>query len=260
MLYDNIDIEIRISDSNTDQQIADIRRFIEEGIDLLIVCPNEAMAITPVVEEAYRLGIPIIVADRKVQTDCYSAFVGANNYHIGQAVGQYVHSLLPDGGKVIEVAGLMTSTPAVERHQGFTNTIRALNREIDVECLIDAQWKQDSSYQQMLDSLAKHKEVDWGFAHNDQMAYGAYCAAKKLGIEKRIKFIGIDALPGRTNGLGMVADGVLDATFIYPSGVDKILKIASDIIAGIILFFIIGCEFFIHYKLSLTKTAKKEEK
>ena len=232
MLYDNIDIEIRISDSNTDQQIADIRRFIEEGIDLLVVCPNEAMAITPVVEEAYRLGIPVIVADRKVQTDCYSAFVGANNYHIGQAVGQYVHSLLPDGGKVIEVAGLMTSTPAVERHQGFTNTIRALNREIDVECLIDAQWKQDSSYQQMLDILAKHKDVDLVFAHNDQMAYGAYCAAKKLGIEKRIKFIGIDALPGRTNGLGMVADGVLDATFIYPSGVDKILKIASDIIAG----------------------------
>ena len=84
----------------------------------------------------------------------------------------------------------------------------------------------------MLDILAKHKDVDLVFAHNDQMAYGAYCAAKKLGIEKKIKFIGIDALPGRTNGLGMVADGVLDATFIYPSGVDKILKIASDIIAG----------------------------
>ena len=232
MLYENMDIEIRISDSNTDQQIADIRKFIEEGIDLLVVCPNEAMAITPVVEEAYRLGIPVIVSDRKVQTDCYSAFVGANNYNIGQAVGQYVHSLLPDGGKVIEVAGLMTSTPAVERHQGFSNTIRTLNREIEVTCLIDAQWKQESSYQQMLDILAKHKDVDLVFAHNDQMAYGAYCAAKKLGIEKKIKFIGIDALPGRTNGLGMVADGVLDATFIYPAGVDKILKIASDILAG----------------------------
>ena len=232
MLYENMDIEIRISDSNTDQQIADIRKFIEEGIDLLVVCPNEAMAITPVVEEAYRLGIPVIVADRKVQTDCYSAFVGANNYNIGQAVGQYVHSLLPDGGKVIEVAGLMTSTPAVERHQGFSNIIRTLNREIEVTCLIDAQWKQESSYQQMLDILAKHKNVDLVFAHNDQMAYGAYCAAKKLGIEKKIKFIGIDALPGRTNGLGMVADGVLDATFIYPAGVDKILKIASDILAG----------------------------
>ncbi len=232
MLYENMDIDIRISDSNTDQQIADIRKFIEEGVDLLVVCPNEAVAITPVVEEAYRRGIPVIVADRKVQTDCYSAFVGANNYNIGQAVGQYVHSILPDGGKVIEVAGLMTSTPAVERHQGFANTIRALNREIEVACLIDAQWKQESSYEQMVEILTEHKDVDLVFAHNDQMAYGAYCAAKRLGIEKGIKFVGIDALPGRTNGLGMVADGVLDATFIYPAGVDKILKIASDILAG----------------------------
>lgn len=232
MLYENMDIEIRISDSNTNQQIADIRRFIEEGVDLLIVCPNEAVAITPIVEEAYRLGIPVIVADRKVQTDCYSAFVGANNYHIGQAVGQYVHSLLPEGGKVIEVTGLMTSTPAVERHQGFSNTIKALNRDIQVVSLIDAQWQQESSYQQMVEILSHNKDVNVVFAHNDQMAYGAYCAAKRLGIEKRIKFIGIDALPGRTNGLGMVADGVLDATFIYPSGVDKILKIASDILAG----------------------------
>lgn len=232
ILYDNIDLEIRISDNNTDQQIADIRQFIDEGIDLLIVSPNEAMAITPVVEEVFRMGIPVIVVDRKVQTECYSAFIGANNYQIGQAVGQYVHSLLPNGGKVIEVAGLMTSTPAMERHQGFMNTIRTLNPKIYVEGLIDAQWKQDASYELMLEMLAKHKDVDLIFGHNDHMAYAAYCAAKKLGIEKKIKFIGIDALPGRMNGLGMVADGLLDATFIYPSGVDKILKVATDIIAG----------------------------
>lgn len=232
ILYDNIDLEIRISDNNTEQQIADIRQFIEDGIDLLIVSPNEAVAITPVVEEVFRMGIPVIVVDRKVQTECYSAFVGANNYHIGQAVGQYVYSLLPNGGKVIEVAGLMTSTPAMERHQGFMNTISTLNPDIDVEGVVDAQWKQDSSYELMLEMLAKHKDIDLIFAHNDDMAYGAYCAAKELGIEKDIKFIGIDALPGRTNGLGMVADGLLDATFIYPSGVDEILKVATDIIAG----------------------------
>lgn len=231
MLYDNMEIEILTSDSNTEKQIADIRELINKGVDLLIICPNEAVAITPIVEEAYKKGIPVIVADRKVQTDCYSAFVGANNYHIGQAVGQYVHSLLPDGGRVVEITGLMASTPATERHQGFQNTIR-LNEDIEVVEMIDAKWEQESSYTQMLQILAATKSVDVVFAHNDQMAYGAYCAAKELGLEKQIKFIGIDALPGRTNGLGMVADGILDATFIYPSGVDKILKIASDILAG----------------------------
>lgn len=231
MLYDNISLDIRTAEGNNAQQIEDIRYFIESGVDLLIVSPNEAVAITPVVEEAYNKGIPVIVVDRNVLTDCYTAFVGANNYQIGQAVGGYVRGMLPRGGKVVEITGLMGSTPAIERHQGFLNVVRNAE-DIEVLCSEDAMWIEDRAYSQMLSILSEHDNIDVVFAHNDIMAYGAYRAAKSVGREKGIKFLGIDALPGETNGVGLVSQGIFDATFMYPSGVDVVLRTALNILEG----------------------------
>ena len=231
MLYDNISLDIRTAEGNNAQQIEDIRYFIESGVDLLIVSPNEAVAITPVVEEAYNSGIPVIVVDRNVLTDCYTAFVGANNYQIGQAVGGYVRGMLPHGGKVVEITGLMGSTPAIERHQGFLNVVRE-SKGIEVLCSEDAMWIEDKAYSQMLSILSKHNNIDVVFAHNDIMAYGAYRAAKSVGRERGIRFLGIDALPGETNGVGLVSEGIFDATFMYPSGVDVVLHTALDILEG----------------------------
>ena len=180
MLYDNISLDILTAGGNNAQQIEDIHYFIESGVDLLIVSPNEAVAITPVVEEAYNSGIPVIVVDRNVLTDCYTAFVGANNYQIGQAVGGYVRGMLPHGGKVVEITGLMGSTPAIERHQGFLNVVRE-SKGIEVLCSEDAMWIEDKAYSQMLSILSKHNDIDVVFAHNDIMAYGAYRAAKSVG-------------------------------------------------------------------------------
>lgn len=231
MLYDNISLDILTAGGNNAQQIEDIHYFIESGVDLLIVSPNEAVAITPVVEEAYNSGIPVIVVDRNVLTDCYTAFVGANNYQIGQAVGGYVSGMLPHGGKVVEITGLMGSTPAIERHQGFLNVVRE-SKGIEVLCSEDAMWIEDKAYSQMLSILSKHNNIDVVFAHNDIMAYGAYRAAKSVGRERGIKFLGIDALPGETNGVGLVSEGIFDATFMYPSGVDVVLHTALDILEG----------------------------
>ena len=231
MLYDNISLDILTAGGNNAQQIEDIHYFIESGVDLLIVSPNEAVAITPVVEEAYNSGIPVIVVDRNVLTDCYTAFVGANNYQIGQAVGGYVRGMLPHGGKVVEITGLMGSTPAIERHQGFLNVVRE-SKGIEVLCSEDAMWIEDKAYSQMLSILSKHNDIDVVFAHNDIMAYGAYRAAKSVGRERGIRFLGIDALPGETNGVGLVSEGIFDATFMYPSGVDVVLHTALDILEG----------------------------
>ena len=230
-LYNNVCVDIRIAHGNNQQQIDDINSFIAEKVDLLIVSPNEAVAITPVVEKAYKSGIPVIVVDRKVFTDCYTAFIAADNFQIGQAVGHYIRSLLPMGGKVVEITGLMGSTPAIERHQGFINVISNYP-EIKILETWDSEWKRESAYEKTLSLLDRQNDIDVVFAHNDIMAYGAYCAAMSKGCEAKIKFIGVDALPGETNGVGLVSQGIMNATFIYPSGVETIVKTAIDILEG----------------------------
>lgn len=230
-LYNNVCLDIKMAHGNNQQQIEDINDFIADKVDLLIVSPNEAVAITPVVEKAYNSGIPVIVVDRKVFTDCYTAFIAADNFQIGQAVGHYIRSLLPMGGKVVEITGLMGSTPAIERHQGFINVI-SNHPEIKILDTWDSEWKRESAYEKTLSLLDRQSDIDVVFAHNDIMAYGAYCAAMSRGCEAKIKFIGVDALPGETNGVGLVSSGKMNATFIYPSGVETIVKTAIDILEG----------------------------
>ena len=231
MLYENITLEIRSSNGNTQKQISDISGFIDEGVDLLIVSPNEAAEIAPMVEKAYDKGIPVIVVDRKVMTDHYSAFVGADNRQIGAATGIYIRQLLPLGGNVLEIAGLMGSSPAMERHEGFCSTALT-DPAIHLLYSVDAGWFKQEAFERTKEILTRTPEIDLVFAHNDEMASGAYEAARLLGLEKRIKFIGIDALPGKTNGIGMVSDGILEASFVYPSGTDKVMQLAYDILSG----------------------------
>ena len=231
MLYENISLVIKSSNGDTQKQIKDIEDFIAENVDLLIVSPNEAVKIAPLVDKAYDKGIPVIVVDRKVQTDKYSAFVGADNRQIGSAAGSYIRQLLPLGGNVVEIAGLMGSSPAIERHEGFCSTALD-NSKVHLLYSVDAGWFKQEAFMKMKDILNQTPSIDAVFAHNDEMAEGAYEAAKTMGLEKRIKFIGIDALPGKTNGIGMVSDGILEASFVYPSGTDKVMQLASDILSG----------------------------
>ena len=68
------------------------------------------------------------------------------------------------------------------------------------------------------------------FAQNDRMAIGAYLSARQQQLEKEMLFVGIDALPGKEYGVEQIINGVLDATFIYPTGGDKVVQVAMDIL------------------------------
>lgn len=231
LLYDNVEFIIRSAGSSSARQISDIDSFIQDKVDLLIVSPNESEPITAAVEKAYMSGIPVIVADRKVFTDSLTAFVGADNYHIGRSIGIYVSKLLDKGGKVVELTGSMSTTPAIERHDGFMKGI-SQNSAIHLLCSRDAQWEREKAYEEMMKVLAEYDDIDLVYSHNDETAYGAYLAAKSVGLEKNMSFIGIDALPGPEGGVSMVLSGILDATFIYPSGGDKIIQLAMKILQG----------------------------
>ena len=229
LFYDGVEVEIRTAKDNNRNQIADIKYFIDKKVDLLIVAPNEAAAITPVVEKAYRQGIPVVVIDRKILSDKYTAFVGADNYEIGKDVGQYILNRLHGKGKVLEITGLEGSTPAMERHKGLTDVLKE-EPGIEITASVDGAWLQSVAGEKMDSVFQTNKNIDLVFAQNDRMAIGAYSSARQQQLEKEMLFVGIDALPGKEYGVEQIINGVLDATFIYPTGGDKVVQVAMDIL------------------------------
>ena len=231
LFYPGVKIDIRTAKDNNAQQIADIESLIGEGVDLLIVSPNEADAITPVIEKAYNKGIPVVLVDRKIRSDKYTAYVGADNYEIGRQVGSYIAERLQGKGNLVEVAGLKASTSALERHRGLMDALRE-TPDIKLIASADAAWLRVPAEKAFGDILSKFPDIDMVFAHNDRMAAGAYDAAVKQHREHDMLFVGIDALAGEGYGVEQVANRQLDATFIYPTGGDKVMEVAMNILQG----------------------------
>ncbi len=226
--YNHVNVVIKTAFDNNKKQIQDIQSFIDQRVDAIIVAPNEAQPITPIVEKAYKAGIPVILVDRKIASHHYTAFVGANNYQIGQEVGRYAANILKGKGSIVEIRGLNGSTPAEERHDGFINIISKYPG-IKIIFSQDGAWVRETAKQKMKQAL-KLSNINLVFAHNDQMAIGAYEATKQDNKESGIKFLGIDALPGSDGGVEQVIKGVLDATFLYPTGGEKAIQTALAIL------------------------------
>lgn len=225
------EVEIRIKtafDSNQ-KQIRDIESFIAEGVDLLIVSPNEAIPLTPVLEKTMKEGIPVVLIDRKSSSAQYTAFVGADNFQIGKEVGVYAANLLNGKGNIVEIRGLDGSTPAQERHDGFISSLKNFP-EINIIHTSDGGWQKSQAKSNMTAALSGGKPVDLVFAHNDEMALGANEAIRVQSGIKTPLIIGIDALPGPDGGIQHVMNGILDATFIYPTGGEKALQTALRIL------------------------------
>ena len=216
--YSDMRIIFMDAGQRNDKQIDDVRKLIDLGIDLLIISPNETEPLTPVIAEVYEK-IPVIVLDRKVAGDAYTLFIGADNLQIGVKAGEYIKSLLfAQGGQVLEVSGLPGSQPAVERSEGFRSGI-AGSLGITIRETLVADWLRDKAEDVVAEFLANNPDVpvDVIYAHNDPMALGAYWAAEKA-LREGIIFIGIDGLRGENGGIYLVQNGILDITFVYPTG------------------------------------------
>jgi ribose transport system substrate-binding protein len=227
------DLEIVYADAQQDnaKQVADVENFLRQHIDLLIISPNEAKPLTPIVKRAFESGIPVIVLDREIEGDTYTTFIGADNRAIGRAAGEYAVELLGGKGNVVEIKGLPGSTPARDRSEGFHDAIAPYP---DIHVIHDpvANWLREEAMTQMEAALAAHPDIDLVYGHNDPMAIGAYLAARAKGRENEMKFIGIDGLPGLDGGRQAVADGKLAATFVYPTGGKEAIDIAVKILHG----------------------------
>lgn len=216
--------------NKSEQQQAQVREFISQGVDLIIISPKEALPLTEPVAEAMKANIPVIVLDRKIEGDQYTCFIGGDNVLIGREAGRYLVKLLGGKGKVVELKGLETSTPAGERHRGFMEGLKG--SKLEVIFAADCAWLEPNAQKEMNSALSRFPQIDAVYGHNDPSAHGAYMAARQegKGREKTIKFIGIDALPHE--GVKYVQEGILSATLQYPTGGKEAIDIALKVLAG----------------------------
>jgi ribose transport system substrate-binding protein len=224
------ELKVTFKDAQNDnlRQSAHIEEFIRAGVDLIIVSPKEAAPLTRPVGNAYRRGIPVVVLDRRVLGSDYTCFIGADNRMIGRAAGRWIAKLLGGKGRVVELKGLMTSTPGQDRDSGFREGIRG--SAIQVIFQADMKWLEPNARTEMESALARFKHIDLVYAHNDPGAHGAYLAAKAAGRETEMKFVGIDGLP--QEGQMYVRQGILAATFEYPTGGKEAIDVALRILKG----------------------------
>ena len=226
MFHPEAEVEIRSADDSNEKQIADIRYFKDNGFDIIIAAPNEADAITPVIKEVYESGLPVIIFDRDINGDSYTASIGVDNVAIGRSAARYAANLIGSNGRVLEIYGLKGSTPATDRHDGFVT--EAAREGLDLVATAYGNWNYEDAAV-VADSLLNiYEDIDLIYAHNDRMAIAASEVARRRGLD--VKVVGIDAAP--EIGIKAVADGVIDATFLYPTEGYGLVRTALDILEG----------------------------
>ena len=257
-LQNNVELRFAAAYDSDERQIEQIDSLVATGIDLLIVAPNQVQTISPAIDRAYDKGIPVIVFERKTNSQKYTAFISADNYEMGRVMGEYIASQLHGKGRVMEIMGLEGSSPAIERHNGFADALKA-HPDIQVVATLQGDWTEASAVKAVKAYQGDLTDIDFVFGQNDRMAMGARKAIptpdpsrtggelyqssdlspqtsdikhQTSAISHQTKFCGIDGLPGENGGIRLVRDSILDASYIYPTHGDKIIQLAVEILEG----------------------------
>jgi signal transduction histidine kinase/AraC-like DNA-binding protein/ABC-type xylose transport system substrate-binding protein len=226
--HPEVELRMRNAQDNSQVQQQQIREFLHDGIDLLIVSPYESEPVTPAVEEAYRRGIPVVLLDRRTASQQYTAYVGGDNLEVGQTAARYAARLLGQHGSIIEVLGTPGSSATTDRHQGFAQGLAAAPG-LRVASQVTGDWT-EKKLPALAAALKAHPEVSLIFAHNDGMGRGAYEICQQLGLTKRVKIIGVDGLAGANEGLDLVQRGVQTASVLYSPGGEDAIRTALSIL------------------------------
>lgn len=227
--HPEVNFEMMVSDNNSETQIAQIRELVAKEIDILIVAPNETGPLTAIVEEVYNQGIPVILLDRKVNSEKYTAFISANNYEIGKTAGEYLVSRFAGKGKVLELQISMSISPAIERSRGFRDVLKK-HPNLEVVDAVNT----GGNIEQLKDTLpsfiTQYPDVNIIYGHTDFVSQTAYQTLDDLEKAKDIFFVGVDGVPGNEGGLQAIEDGILNASMLYPAGGTEAIQLALDIL------------------------------
>ena len=230
--HDNVELKFAAAYDSDQRQIQQIDSLVNEGIDLLIVAPNQIATISPAIDRTFEKGIPVIVFERKTNSRKYTAYMGADNYEMGKIMGEYIATRLQGKGKLMEVMGLKGSSPSIERHNGFRDALKDYP-QLEVIATLQGDWTEPTAYKQVKEWNLKYPDtnIDLVFGMNDRSAIGARKAFSET--QKTLPlFCGIDGLPGENGGIQQVRDSLLEASYIYPTHGDQLLQLALDILDG----------------------------
>ena len=219
-----------ITDAHQDSatQVSQVQNFIQQHVNVLIVSPNEPAPLSAAVQQACAANIPVIILDRSVNTNCYTSFIGGDNYAIGKLAGEAAVKALPNGGNVAELQGILSDQPQIDRDKGFRDAIAGHN--INIVFHQEAKWLRANATTIMQQWLSTGTKIDLVYGQNDEMALGAYNAAQGAGKASQIKFTGIDGLAIPTGGLRAVQQGQLLTTFVYPTCAEQAAAAAEAIV------------------------------
>ncbi|ATL65502.1 substrate-binding domain-containing protein [Nocardia terpenica] len=219
-----------ITDAHQDSatQVSQVQNFVQQKVDALIVSPNEPAPLTAAVQQACAAHIPVVILDRSVNTDCYSAFIGGDNYAIGKLAGQAAVQALPKGGNVVELRGILSDQPQVDRDKGFRDAVAG--HDITIIDQQEAKWLKADATTIMQQWLSKGDKIDLVYAQNDDMALGAQLAVAGAGRAGQIPIIGIDGLAIPTGGLRAVQNGQLLTTFVYPTCAEQAVDTVEKLV------------------------------
>ena len=235
--HEGVDLLFASADDSDERQVQQIDSFLDVGIDLLVVAPNQVGTISPAIDRAYDRGVPVIVYERKTDSRNFTAYMGADNRLMGRQMGEFVCQRMKNRARVLEVMGLNGSSPAIERHEGFAEAL-AQHPEMVLVDALQGDWTEDSGYEAVMNYKGDLSQIDVVFGQNDRMAQGARRAfIEKLGSDERVKsgrtlFCGIDGLTGEQGGIALVRDSILEASYIYPTHGDEVLDLALAILEG----------------------------
>ncbi len=228
-LYDNLTVKLVSANESDKRQAAQIDQFVKEGVDLLIISPNKNNTITPAIERAYDKGIPVVLLDRKINSNKYTAYIGADNVNVGRELGRYLAQKTGGKARIVEILGLPGSSSSAERHQGFVEALQAYPGMKIVQQRY-GDWQPKSARLCMDSVLKSGVDFDCVFSHNDRMAIAARNVVEERGIKRPITYIGVDGLPVPGGGVDNVRDGRLEASYIYPTRGDLVIQLAMTIL------------------------------
>ena len=230
LLNDSLIVKIVSSNDDSKKQTEQVNQFIDEGVDLLIVAPNQLGILSTAIDRAYDAGIPVVLYDRKSDSEKYTAFMGCDNYLIGQSMGCFIAQRLQGNGRVVEIRGLEGSSPALERHRGFVDAIKNYPK-VSLVTSEAGDWKEESGGRAMKRILQQTQDFDFVYCHNDRMAKGAYNIVQQMGITRPYRYTGVDGMATEGGGLEMVKEGILEASYLYPTKGDELIALVLKILS-----------------------------
>ena len=207
------DIEVVVADGqrSSPKQTADVEAAITKGVDGIVISPNEVNALAPALQEAVDAKIPVVTIDRRVEkVPGILAHVGADNVKGGEAQGELIEKLFPNGANVMNLQGQSGASPAIDRTKGLHNVLDKAKDKYKFVFEDTAGFdraKGLSMTESALDGMKTPPDVI--VCANDDMALGALEALKARNLLGKVALIGFDALP---EALAQIKAGNLTAT------------------------------------------------